>query len=132
MQSLLTALLALAGAETPAVRGAERLVSAMGGFIGIFLVYGLSQHFLAAPDAPLMVASMGASAVLLFALPHGPLSQPWPLLGGHTLSALIGVSCAKFLPDQMLAAACAVALSIAMMQFLRCLHPPGGVSNCLL
>lgn len=79
----------------------------------------------------LAIASMGASAVLLFAAPHGALSQPWPVFGGHLVSALIGVACVRWLgAEPMLAAslAVAVALSIAVMYSLRCLHPPGGAT----
>ena len=77
----------------------------------------------------LAIASMGSSAVLLFAAPHGAMSQPWPVFGGHVVSALIGVTCARWLgDDMMLTAALAVALSIAAMYSLRCLHPPGGAT----
>ncbi|NMM75722.1 hypothetical protein B2J86_01745 [Acidovorax sp. SRB_14] len=72
-----------------------------------------------------MVASLGASAVLVFAIPSSPLSQPWPLLGGNTLSVLVGVACAALVPDPAWAAALAVALAVAAMLSLRCLHPPG-------
>jgi CBS-domain-containing membrane protein len=72
---------------------------------------------------------MGASAVLLFAAPHGALSQPWPVFGGNLVSAVIGVTCARWLGHEpMLAASLAVALSIGAMYVLRCLHPPGGAT----
>ena len=76
----------------------------------------------------MLVASMGASAVLLFAVPHGPLSQPWPLMGGHLISAVIGVSCALTIANPLLAGPLAVALAIAAMHYLRCIHPPGGAT----
>lgn len=75
-----------------------------------------------------MVASMGASAVLLFAVPQGVLSQPWPLIGGQLLSAGIGVFCYKFIGDIKLAAALAVGIAVAVMHYSRCLHPPGGAT----
>jgi CBS-domain-containing membrane protein len=71
---------------------------------------------------------MGASAVLLFAVPHGQLSQPWPVFGGHLVSALIGVASAKLVAPPLLAAAVAVALAISAMYYLRCIHPPGGAT----
>ena len=71
---------------------------------------------------------MGASAVLLFAVPHGPLSQPWSLIGGHLVSAAIGVSCAKFIPDIFIAAPLAVGLAVGIMYYLHCIHPPGGAT----
>ena len=71
---------------------------------------------------------MGASAVLLFAVPHGQLSQPWPVAVGHVFSAVIGVTCARLIPYTPLAAACAVGLSIGFMHQFKCIHPPGGAT----
>lgn len=110
------------------VSHAERLVSIGGGFLGILLILLVSNYFVGATDATLIVASMGASAVLLFAVPHGRLSQPWPVFGGHMVSALVGVSCALLVPDPLLAAALAVGLAIGAMHYLRCIHPPGGAT----
>jgi CBS domain-containing membrane protein len=75
---------------------------------------------------PLLVAPMGASAVLLFAVPASPLAQPWSIIGGNLVSATIGVTCAHAIVDPTLAAALAVALSIGGMFALRCVHPPSG------
>jgi CBS-domain-containing membrane protein len=107
----------------------EHWISATGGLLGILAVVWISHFLSGGHNGVLAVASMGASTVLLFAVPHGPMSQPWPLIGGHLVSALIGVTCARWLGDDlMLAAALAVALSIAAMYTLRCLHPPGGAT----
>ncbi|SEA29218.1 CBS domain-containing membrane protein [Acidovorax soli] len=73
-----------------------------------------------------MVGSLGASAILVFGMPSSPLAQPWPVLGGSTLSALVGGVCAALVPDPAVAGALAVGLSMALMVPLRCLHPPGG------
>lgn len=118
----------LMGVEFSPVSHTERLISALGGFLGILGVIWISHYFVATEGAALIVASMGASAVLLFAIPHGPLSQPWPLVGGNVISAIIGVSCAKFFPGSFVTAAVACALAIAAMHYLRCLHPPGGAT----
>ncbi|EJN07387.1 CBS-domain-containing membrane protein [Herbaspirillum sp. YR522] len=69
---------------------------------------------------------MGASAVLLFAVPSSPLAQPWSIIGGNLSAALIGVTCARLLHEPALAAALAIALAIGAMFLLRCLHPPSG------
>lgn len=106
----------------------EKLLSAAGGFIGILLTMWVSHHYLGVQGAAMLVASMGASAVLLFAAPHGALSQPWPVLGGHLVSALIGVTIARVIPDILIAAPLSVALAIAAMYYLRCIHPPGGAT----
>ena len=71
---------------------------------------------------------MGSSAVLLFAVPHGNLSQPWALIGGHILSALIGVTCVKLIDNQLLAASSAVGIAVIVMHYARCTHPPGGAT----
>jgi len=107
---------------------AEKLISVAGGFAGILLVLLVSSQVLDFHGVSLVVASMGASTVLLFATPHSALSQPWSLLGGHLVSALIGITCAKFLSNPLYAGALAVALSIGAMYYLRCLHPPGGAT----
>jgi len=107
---------------------AEKLISGLAAFLGILCVLGLSSIFLSDAGLPLVVASMGASAVLLFAVPHGPLSQPWPLIGSHAISALIGVTVARFCHSPLLASALAVGLSIVAMYYLGCIHPPGGAT----
>ena len=105
----------------------DKIYSALGAFVGILGLGWITLHV--TPGlAPLMVASMGASAVLLFAAPHSPLTQPWPFVGGHLLSALIGVSCYRWVADPWTAGATAVALAILAMSLLHCLHPPGGAT----
>ncbi len=104
----------------------EKLRSVLAAFAGILLVGYISSLFVGGYGLPFLVASMGASAVLLFAISHSPLSQPWPLIGGNLFPALIAVTCGRLVPDLVLAAAISVALSLLVMQYLRCLHPPGG------
>ena len=115
------------GIELTPVTHTEKLVSALGGFAGIVSILLITGHFVGSASA-LIVASMGASAVLLFAVPHGTLSQPWPVLGGHAISACIGVTCASVIPQPFLAAGLAVGLAIGVMYYLRCIHPPGGAT----
>lgn len=105
----------------------ERLLAALGGLLGT-LVTAVASHALLPEAAFWLTAAMGATAVLLFAVPHGTLSQPWALFGGHLLSALVGVSCARWVPDPLLAASLAVGVSIGAMHYARCLHPPGGAT----
>ena len=116
------------GVERYRVSHTEKLVSAFGAFLGIYLVFYTSTFFLRETSSYLIVASMGASAVLLFAVPHGPLSQPWSLIGGHLVSALIGVSCAKLIPDVFIAAPVAVGIAVGAMYYFHCIHPPGGAT----
>ncbi len=116
------------GVGADATGHTEKVISVVGGFIGILLTMWVSGHYLGVQGAALLVASMGASAVLLFAVPNGALSQPWPLLGGHVVSALIGVACAQGIANVLIAAPLAVALAIGAMHYLRCIHPPGGAT----
>jgi len=112
--------------KTAVLSTGEKLRSALAAFVAILLVGYVSSIFVSGIGLPVLVASMGASAVLLFAISHSPLSQPWPLIGGNIIPALIAVTCGKLVPDLIFAAAISVALSLFVMQFLRCLHPPGG------
>jgi CBS domain-containing membrane protein len=112
----------------PPARLGERLIAAAAGFAGILALAAGSAHFLGTGAMPFLVASMGASAVLLFAVPHSPLAHPWSFAGGHLVSALTGVLCAKLVPDLFAASALAVGTAIFLMHSLRCLHPPGGAS----
>ncbi len=116
------------GVELSAVSHKEKSISALGGFFSILITTLFSIQALHTPAAIGVIASMGASAVLLFAVPHGQLSQPWPVIAGHGFSALIGVICAKWIHPPELAAACAVGLAIAAMHQFKCIHPPGGAT----
>ncbi len=80
-----------------------------------------SQHFV-------LVASMGASAMLIFVIPNSPLAQPYPFVLGHVVPSAIGVLCAMHVESFYLAAALTVSLSLVAMYLLNCLHPPGGAA----
>lgn len=128
MSTKVQSLLKLLGIERREVTHSERVVSALGAFVGIAVVVLTSRYFLTGGDSYLVIASMGASAVLLFAVPHGALSQPWAVFGGHLFSALIGVSCSLLIANDLIAAPVAVALAVGAMHYLRCIHPPGGAT----
>ena len=107
----------------------EHWISAAGGLSGMLVVWWVSALLLDSQGAVLVATSMGSTAVMLFAAPHGPMSQPWPLIGGHLVSALVGVACVQWLgSEHVMTAPLAVGLSIAAMYSLRCLHPPGGAT----
>jgi CBS-domain-containing membrane protein len=61
-------------------------------------------------------------------VPHGQLAQPWAVLGGHVISAIIGVTCAQVIANEILAASAAVGLAVGAMYYLGCIHPPGGAT----
>ena len=116
------------GVETHDVSHGERWVAGLGAFAGILATAWISSRYLSIGDSWLMVGSMGASAVLLFAVPHGQLSQPWAATGGQLIPAFIGVGCAQWIPMPVLAAAAAVSLAVLAMHYARCVHPPGGAT----
>ncbi|SCZ20743.1 MULTISPECIES: HPP family protein [Burkholderia] len=105
----------------------ERMRSCTGALVGIATV-GVTMRLLPGVPGlvPLLVAPMGASAVLLFAVPASPLAQPWSIVGGNLVAATVGVACAQWITDPITAAALAVALAIGGMFALRCVHPPSG------
>lgn len=109
----------------------EKWVSALGGFLAIGLLLWTTRQFLNLDDSIAVMASMGATAVLLFAIPHSPLSQPWPVLGGNLISGFIGVSCALYIDPLWLSASLAVGLAIISMYYFNCLHPPAGATALL-
>lgn len=100
----------------------DRLIACAGALIGIGLIAALSD----VAGTTLLLAPIGASAVLVFAVPASPLAQPWPVIGGNSLSALIGLGSVWLLGEPGWAAALAVPLAILVMSLARCLHPPGG------
>jgi len=116
------------GVDMIHVSHAERAISAIGALLGIAGCWAISICFVSPESAALIVASVGAGAVLLFAVPHGALSQPWAAIGGHLLSAVAGVSCAQWIDATWLAAPLAVGLAVLVMHYARCLHPPGGAT----
>ncbi|WP_321871625.1 HPP family protein [Paraburkholderia tropica] len=105
----------------------EGVRRAAGALVGI-AVTGVATHlvFGGTRDIPMLVAPMGASAVLLFGASESPLAQPWSILGGNFVSALVGVACARWIGVPVAAAAVAVALAICAMFACRCVHPPSG------
>ncbi|KAJ7351531.1 HPP family protein [Mycena albidolilacea] len=119
------------------------LWSFIGAFCGLSLiqaVFGHSQYFLRR-DVPSIVASYGASAVLCYGAIEAPLAQPRALMGGHFVSALIGVCITKLfglLPtehrlDQLrwLAGSLSAASAVVLMQITKTTHPPAGATALL-
>lgn len=111
------------------VRAPDRLLACIGASAGIgFALFTCSLLSLSGLDFPLVVAPLGASAVLVFVVPSSPMAQPWPVMGGNIISTLVGVGVYKAIPDIGIAASLAVGLAILTMSLCRCLHPPGGAS----
>ncbi len=103
--------------------------SFLGAFFGIGLIAFLQSQELSEIENVFLIGSFGASNVLIYGAVNSPLAQPRNLIGGHFLSALVGVTVFKFLPDILwLNASIAVASSIVVMQITKTMHPPGGAT----
>lgn len=113
----------------PRVSNSEIFWSWVGAFVGIGACGVLTQYFFSGHDLTLIIGSFGASAVLAYGAVRSPLAQPRNLIGGHIVSAVIGVLTFKLLHQYPWAAdAVAVATAIAVMHATRTLHPPGGAT----
>lgn len=84
----------------------------------------IAQHY----SSYILLASMGASSVLLFGLPNSPLASPWSFIAGHFIAAAIGVSCSILIDDFAFMAAATIALTMLCMYTFGCMHPPGGAT----
>ena len=109
----------------------EILRATTGSAVGILIASLVAQWLTPGLPGAQLIAPIGATAVLVFAVPSSPLAQPWPAIMGNTVSALIGAMCVHLFGDTGLAAPLGVGLAIATMFALRCLHPPGGASALL-
>lgn len=106
---------------------AERFRSCAGALFGIAITGALSFVLVGDSNTRVwLIAPMGASAVLLFAVPASPLAQPWSIFGGNLLASLIGITCAKLFAAPLIAASLAISLAITAMFAFRCIHPPSG------
>jgi len=117
------------GQSPPKVSLVEVLWSWVGSFLGIAAVSLIHYNILDRSGLVMIIGSFGASAVLIYGAIRSPLAQPRNLIGGHVLSAIIGVTAFKLLGQQpWLAASIAVSTSIALMHLTKTLHPPGGAT----
>jgi CBS domain-containing membrane protein len=107
----------------------EHLWTFIGSFLGIGIIGFISSNFLTVYDNLFVIGSFGASSVLIYGAINSPLAQPRNLIGGHVISALVGVTVYKFVPgDVWFTSALSVSLAIIAMQITKTLHPPGGAT----
>ena len=111
----------------PPVAAKEIVRIGVGSFLGICLTGAVTTWWFGASwSTPIVIAPMGAASVLLFALPDSPRIQPFAMVAGCFLAALIGVSCARYIPSPLVAVSAAIALTLMGQALCRCTHPPGG------
>ena len=107
----------------------EHFWAFVGSFVGMGIIGWLQYRAFSQEDLIFLIGSFGASSVLVYGVIQSPLAQPRNLIGGHLVSAIIGVTVQKLIPDAMwLSAPLAVSLSIVLMQVTKTLHPPGGAT----
>ncbi|MES2543704.1 MAG: HPP family protein [Bacteroidota bacterium] len=107
----------------------EHFWAFLGSFVGIGVIAYLQSQTLPHSDVVYLIGSFGASSVLVYGVIQSPLAQPRNLIGGHLVSAIVGVAVQQWVPDILwINAPLAVSLSIVLMQITKTLHPPGGAT----
>ena len=106
----------------------EAFWALVGSAAGLGLCAIISNAFFAPHDSVFLIGSFGASAVLVYAASTSPFSQPRNLLGGHMLSAFVGVASFRMLGGGTVAVSAGVSLAIALMVLTHTVHPPGGAT----
>ena len=106
----------------------ERLKVALAAFIALFIVTYTSMQLADMASTAVLLASMGASSVLLFGLPNSPLAKPWSFVGGHLISGTVGLLCSHLFTDLALMAAVSIGCVLFVMYLFECMHPPGGAT----
>lgn len=107
----------------------EQFWAFLGSFIGIGTIAFIQSLYLPELENVFLIGSFGATSVLIYGAIQSPLAQPRNLIGGHLISAVIGVSISKLIPDIIwISAPLSVSLSIIAMQYTKTLHPPGGAT----
>ena len=95
-------------------------------WFGSFLAIAATAYLSVRTNSPLLMAPFGATSVLIFGVPESPLAQPRNVIGGNLVAALVSLIILHLFGSSPWAMGLAVATAIAMMQFTRTLHPPGG------
>jgi CBS domain-containing membrane protein len=114
------------GPSTKSADHDRHYIAAAGALAGIALIVVLNLSAGGLAGSIPLIAPMGASAVIVFCLPNSVLGQPWNVVVGNLVSALVGVCCAKWIEAPEMAAVAGMFLSVLGMVVTRSLHPPGG------
>ncbi len=117
-------------ADTPPLAPIERRKAAIGALLGLLFAGALIS--VAPADALWLVATLGASSIILFVLPHSPLAQPWSVMGGYLAATLFSLIAASLIPSPLPAGALALGATVWFMTRYRCMHPPGGALVLLI
>ncbi len=107
---------------------ADAITGAVGGLICIFVLLWLTNY----TGAPWLMASLGGSCVLVFVVWNAPLSQPRNIIGGHVISAFIGLTMYSLLGTSMISISLGVGLTIFLMALSGSIHPPAGANPIII
>lgn len=133
MKHIFKKLIAISLPKSSSVSWSERFRSVLGVALGLMAMISLGLLLASYGSAsPWIVASMGASAFLLFVLPSSPMAQPWAVIGGSCVSAFVGVICTHFIHELIFLIPLSVGLAILVMFALRCLHAPAAALALLI
>ncbi|MES2567206.1 MAG: HPP family protein [Bacteroidota bacterium] len=107
----------------------EHFFTFLGAFFGMAIIGFINSKYFILNDNLFLIGSFGATSVLIYGAINSPLAQPRNLIGGHLVSAFVGVTIFKLIPNELwLSSALSVSLSIVLMQITKTLHPPGGAT----
>jgi len=95
-------------------------------WLGAFLAASVVGFLAYVTKQPLVLGSFGASIFVLFILPDTPFAQPRNVVGGHFISALVGLIFLHFVSADWWSMALALATALSLMQLLKVSHPPAG------
>ncbi len=110
----------------PKLKPKDAVIGAVGALIAIGVTYWVSDQLIDIEKAPILALAMGASAIIIFMTPRGPMAQPGPVLLAHTIGAIVGVTAYKLVDNVILASGIAVAVTALVITTLGCTHPPSG------
>ena len=110
----------------PKLKPKDAVIGAVGALIAIGVTYWVSDQLIDIEKAPILALAMGASAIIIFMTPRGPMAQPGPVLLAHTIGATVGVTAYKLVDNVILASGIAVAVTALIITTLGCTHPPSG------
>jgi CBS-domain-containing membrane protein len=79
-----------------------------------------------------LMAPFGATAVLVFGVPQSPLAKPKNVIGGHMLTAMIGVVFSYYNADSAIMIGLAVGIAITLMMITKTIHPAAGANPILI
>ena len=110
---------------SPKANNTDTLIGAVGAALGMAITWLICDALLDGV-APILVLSMGASAVIVFTMPTAPTAQPVPVILAHCVAAFLGVVSAQLIDNTALAVGLAVGIHAGMMVRLGYMHPPSG------